>query len=197
MRHAAMLAGVLGLTVGSAVAACPTTDDLGRGIRLISTMGEVETFTRVDDHHVAAIWLANAGDAQGVLTVLMRGVYLLSTGDTTRGIPVSSSVTHFGYPVAAAETPVPTPGETWTVTVQIDPGKSTETEQHTYTFGASTTDAIGECTYDMVPIHLDYGDFYEVLNYLPDAGFAYYAEYGEPGQIPEKYVMARIEAIGQ
>lgn len=190
-----LAAGLLLLTSGAALA-CPTSADLGGGIRVTSPDGEVETFTRTSEHIVTSAYRFEEGE--GSDSMLAQGTYVVQLVDIYDGKPDPDTRQRYSYPLAAGDMPPPTPGGVWSTKAAALDADGLRAEHHEFTFGAQTSFTIGACTYAMIPITAIYKgeeNFTEELFHLPDLGFALLRSYQEGDDQAEVYQFTGIEAV--
>ena len=185
----------LGLAALPALA-CPTAEDLATGIRLTQADGSVETFRRVSPAVVEQ--RTRYTDGYEALNLFGQGLHLMQLADLEEDGTISN-ILRFAYGVEAAEMPVPTAGGSWQVEVGVIEGFSTSREVQSQSYGAATEVTIGDCTYDAIPVTIDYlgdeTDYSEEITYLPSLGFGYLTRWEEPGTAPDTYVHVKIEAV--
>lgn len=170
---------------GLAAAQCPSAADLHTGIALATSQGEVETFTRVDTHRVQSLYMYS--DTAGSRVTLGKGVYVLEVLEVEYGIPVIGTRRTLTFPLLAEDMPQVAPWGGWSAKVDILDSDGPGSENHHYTFGAPTSQTIGACTYEMIPIELRYPSDKDVpdvdyLHYLPELGISYLARSDYDGQ---------------
>jgi len=165
-----------------ALANCPTNADMATGVRFTVDTVDTETFRAVRPGVVEAIYQSQDYAARNLLG---QGIYLLELVDLVNGDPDLNTRVTYAFAETAEDLPVPAANSTLTFKVLVSEGGSFETESQSYTMGAATAVSFGACSYDMIPIEVRYSpdedNTVDVLHYLPELGFAYFAEsrYGE------------------
>lgn len=165
---------------GAAQAACPTADDMVRGVKFNASDGEFEVFHTVGADMVESMY--GRDSHQGSRTLLARGLYLLEVVGIENGKPDSTTRTTYSFPMPAAQMPLPVPGGGWSVTVATFAEGRIGSERQIYSFGQMTRQTYEACSYDMMPITIRYPDENDaqrrdVLHYFPELGISYLAEF--------------------
>ncbi|MBR9762314.1 MAG: hypothetical protein GYB53_01935 [Rhodobacteraceae bacterium] len=173
MRTALILALLL---PSSAVARCPVSDDISRGIVYASTLGESESI------HVAmgtSSFLASyyeLGD-YGLTKqfLLLKGAYPLSLTSVVGDEALTIS---YHYPIPQAGFPEPAPGVNWQVEAVVAQGEVSLSETHSYTFGNEVERKIGNCSFLVVPYDIEtrsevYGAQVLPMFYIPVLGVSF------------------------
>jgi hypothetical protein len=165
--------------------ACPTAQDLDRGIILNFESGDVEVISRKSDDVLLTIFTAHEGGTSHYL--LGKGFYLLQTVDIEDGRPVPHSQINYAFPVKPSDLPTPEPNLTLTQTVIANSGGSLDTEKQDYSFGPIEARTYGACSYDAIDVKIvyDYDEYWaETVTYFPALGLSYLSvnEYDESGE---------------
>lgn len=185
----------------SALAECPTAESIYEGgIRLTDTEGFVEEFRAIDPYVVESILVGDM-PGTGVRQLLLRGAYLLQTGDLvsqggkTRVDPATETL--YAFPVPNDAAPLPVSGENWNVMATYTYQGTTEGERQNYVFEAQTKIAIGDCQYKAIPILIKFPDYtdgyYERLTYIPALGISTFDGTGDSEGPLDNYAYALIE----
>ena len=178
-----------------APAGCPTAADLDTGILFRTLDGDTELFRRVSEDVVLSTY--DGGNAQSRV-LLGQGLYVLDNVGLAEGEVLPEAQVRVSFPMPAAEMPRPTPGGDWAVDVIVEEGGVSEPEHQSYAFGPLTEVALGNCTFDMVPVVQTYSpDPYEVtdrVNWLPELGVSYLVQsshaHGE-----DRYIYTSVETV--
>jgi len=196
MRISLLLACLFATPV---LADCPARTDLAGGIRLTDADGGIETFTAGSKNFVSVVYEDGADFT--VRYQLLRGIYLVESFELENNVLLPDTRKTYSYPVAPADTPMPVAGGRWDVEVTTLDGGEVQIERQSFEFGQTTKVSIGGCSYEMNPIHGIFHDegFEEVVNYLPELGFAYLSQHGDtgPDAYTETFAYVRIEAVEQ
>lgn len=175
MRFAHVCLACLAGVPAVAQAACPTADTLRKGAIVFTFDDETEVHRRAPN---GVVTIMSEPDAEGVAlrSVLAHGVHVLQLADLIDGMVDQQTVWRFAFTVPQDQLPVPTPNATWKVgsTAYID--GTAEDEDITHTWGPLGKYTIGACTYDAIPVRVDYDgeeyDHVEEMIYFPDLGTA-------------------------
>ena len=165
---------------GAAEAACPTADDMTRGIKFTSASGEYEAFHSVGADMVEGMF--GLDSHQGSRTMLARGLYLVEVVAIENGKADPATRSTYSFPLPPSEMPLPVPDGGWSVTVATFADGRIGSEKQIYSFGQLTRQTYQACSYDMMPITIRYPDENDpqrrdVLHYLPELGISYLAEF--------------------
>jgi hypothetical protein len=181
-------------------AACPVADDLARGIRFTDAEGVTETFTSDVPGLVTSIY-----DYHGAIsrTLLLRGLYLVEAIEMKDSAPVPASRVTFSFTDPPGGLPDPVPGGGWSGTVTMLTGDTSSTETLAVSFGAAETLVLGDCSYAMVPVRLDYPDRtqpgFEVMTWLPGLGLGFLSAIGHGPEtaatLVDRFDYTAIEAL--
>ena len=198
MKH--VFAGIFALSssvAAHAQTACPTSADMGNGIRFYIAGGESETFRQLPNSVVEAHYQLGPGET--IRTLLARGIYLLEVIEFEDGKALFDTRTTYAFPLDPANMPDAKPGSGWTTTVaKLDVGELGK-EVQAYQFGQIVTQTYGACSYQMMPIEIRYPEEddsqrREVLHFLPELGFSYLAEYHDQDG-SDVYTYTNIEVL--
>jgi hypothetical protein len=177
--------------------ACPTAADLDTGIRFDLASDEWEVFTRTADGLVQADF--HYGDGEGTRVVLAKGLYLLQIVDFDGQGQIADTRQNFSYPLRPAEMPDPQPQGGWSVTAAILGPDGLSEEAQVYRFGDWTQQTYGACSYEMMPITIDYpvtGDdtvSRDFIHWLPELGLSYLAGFEDSeGRESYDYIGVRV-----
>ena len=172
---------------------CPTAADVAKTGVLITFEDEVsEVHQEISAGQIQIDYMSP--DYQGQ-SLYAHSVYALSFATIEDGHIVPGSVWVFSYVAGNDTLPIPEPGGSWESqsAYRIDGSIETEIVQHTW--GESTSIQIGDCTYDAVPVRIDFdGDFYdhtEEMLFMPDLGTAILLAY-EDGDGRDEYSAVSI-----
>jgi len=162
-----LLALACAVLPGLALADCPTAADLAGGIRLIREDGTGEVFST---EHEGIVKVERTGPATSATTWLALGLYPVEWENATQGYVTAD------YGVALADMRLPEPGATWSPQETITIAEAEISAQPLYRFGDEVAVAIGDCTYQAIPVELSFADnpdARDTLAFLPELGFAY------------------------
>ena len=164
------------LLPSGAVARCPVSDDISKGIVYISTLGEEEAIQvamGTSSFLSSYFELGEYGLTKQFL--LLKGAYPLSLTSvmTEEALTVS-----YDYPVPQAGFPAPAPGVNWQVEAVVAQGDVSLVETHSYTFGSEVERRIGDCSYLVVPYDIEtasdvYGTQVLPMFYIPVLGVSF------------------------
>lgn len=178
--------------------ACPTAQDLERGIRFDLASAEWEVFTRTSDGLVQSDF--HYGDGAGTRLLLAKGLYLLQIVDFDAQGVLSDTRQSFSYPLRPSEMPDPQPGGGWSVKAAVLGPEGLTEEVQVYDFGEMSQQTYGACTYAMMPITITYSvdgnqtmstDF---IHWLPELGLSFLAAF-EDEQGLESYTYIGVRAV--
>lgn len=114
---------------------------------------------------------------------LVHGVHVLQLADEENGEIVPTSLWDFTFPVATAKLPRPTPNGSWEAATTYTYAGDREAEQVRHSWGSLTSHRIGGCTYDAIPVVIEYSSEYydhvEELLYFPELGTAILTVYSD------------------
>ncbi len=142
--------------------ACPTIDDLGRGIEFRTANGDVEIHKQLRPD-----WMTlnvSFADGDGSLLEMYHGIYLLTVIPIEGGFPQPASRETYATVNELAQWDVPRPDATWENTT---PGGGRAAS------GPLGTTMIAGCRYDSFEVVLQFNDddtYKEVYTYLPELG---------------------------
>ncbi len=180
----AALGAALAMAPGMAIAQsdCPVRADLAGGIRFDIDGGDTETFTLVKPGLLRAIYSAAGNDEGEVIEVLLaKGLYVVKLRDIADGKTVEGSLTILSFPLATSDLPDAVPGTTWNVSPAKRKDGDIRAERQEYAFGAPITKTYGACTYEVIPVDINYpdetGPYRDLVHYLPALGLSYLAGY--------------------
>ncbi|MCR8550353.1 hypothetical protein M4578_21230 [Salipiger sp. P9] len=190
----ALFCALLALPSG-ALADCPSSADLDRGIRFHIEGGDTEVFRRYGPDVIASVYSSGGEDTR---VLLGRGMYVLEVADMSQGAPVAESATVYAFPMAPSEMPLPSPEAGWTVNVAVKEAQGLDQELQIYSFGPLSEVSFGECVYTMIPVIQSYRpDPFEVVdfvNWLPELGLSYLVRSTDvDGE--DRYVYSGIERV--
>ncbi len=174
MRHLLFFACLLPLCSGAAYAqsACPTVADLPGGIVVVDDQDATETFYPLTPGVIRSDYLDT--DGTGSRTLLGQGVYLLQYLYLEGGAPQVNTRATTSYPMTPVDMPVPTPGGAWnTAFASVSETGRVSGEVLAAVFGDLSELTIGACSYDMIPVTIDYQSdgYQELIYFLPQLGF--------------------------
>jgi hypothetical protein len=176
---------------------CPVADDLATGIRLTGADGTVEIYRAIDDGLVEL--RLSYPDGNGDLNLLGQGVYLIEAMPLLADAPDLSDRTIITYPMSPGDMPLPAPGASWDVTIDLDDGAQ---EKVALRWGQIERRSYGTCAYDVIRgegsyAGIGYRDI-EELHYLPELGFAYLASFRAEGDdMADEFTILRIDRAEQ
>ena len=195
-----LFAGIFMLSatgLAQAQTTCPTGADMTKGVRFHIVGGESETFRQLPNSVVEARYQLSPGEI--IRTLLAKGVYLLEVIEFENGKALFDTRTTYAFPLEPTNMPAPNPGNGWSTTVaKLDMGELGQ-EVQVYSFGQMVTQTYGACSYQMMPIEIQYPEEddskrREILHYLPELGLSYLAEYhGQDGS--DVYIYTNIEVL--
>lgn len=190
-----ILSACLALAAPMALA-CPTGQDMTKGIRFTVDGTDTETFRRTGPGMIEA----NFTTSDGIVSrnLLAQGVYLVEWVDIVDGAPDPNSRTTYAFPGTAEDLMVPEPGRSVTYDVVVNSQGSLDKERQIYSFGQKSLLNFGACEYDMIVIELRYdgdtADTVDYLYYMPEFGFSYYAG-NDSADGSNRYMYSNIEVI--
>lgn len=162
------------IAASPAAADCPTAADLAGGIRAVISDGGQEVYRTIGQNRVEV--KNDYGDGYITTVLLAHGVYVLEVSETENGRPVPDSRSVTRYPVALDKLPLPAPGASWKVEVQVTDANGTSAEQETHRWDQVSSYTRDGCTYDALSgtIRYDYDDgwYQEELLYFSEMGIA-------------------------
>ena len=187
----------LGLMVWatSAVADCPTRDDLKTGIRFTIQGGETETFSTKGRNSVFAYY--DYGDGTGTGNLMLHGHYLLSITEYKNGKALAGSPL-VRYKLRSTP-PVPAPNTKWSgISIATENGERYEVTE-THELGGLKVTKLGKCSYKSIPIKstIVEGEFVDVetVSYIVDLGIALMTRHKNNYGTNETYKYRTIEAV--
>lgn len=169
-------AALLAFQAGAALAqgACPTADDLARGIRIDFADGSFETFR---DPGIGLVTVEGEdSEGYGYMMELGKGLHLVSYANMVDGTVDFGSRLDYDYGVALQDLPEPVAGGRWASAVTVRDVSGTRSEPQNHVWSDVTVIDIGGCSYDMIEALIAYktGDGYrESVHYLPALGIGY------------------------
>lgn len=145
---------------------CPTGADLADGIVVTYAHGGIDTFTADPLTPGAVIW---QGELQGQslgTTALAHGyIYLRATGPNGQEV-------RYDYSLLPADLPQPEPGGSWEVVATVTADGVESTERQIHSFGTMGSLTLGACTWEILPITIDYPAYTEDLLWFPALGLS-------------------------
>jgi len=157
-----------------AQAACPTAQDLARGIRIDFADGSSETFR---DQGAGVVTVQGVDvEGFGYVMELGKGIHLLSYAPMTDGVIDEGARLDYDYGLAIADMPVPEPGGRWSTSVTVTDSMGPRSEPQSHAWGTLGSVDIGGCRYDMIEALIAYktaDNYVESVLYLPALGIGY------------------------
>lgn len=175
---------------------CPVAADLDKGIRFTVDGVDTEEYRRTGPAVVEALYIAEDGTTSRSL--LGQGIYLIELVDMIDGAPDLDSRTTYAFPGRAEDLALPEPGTQVVYDLLVNNFGDFNQERQIYDFGQGAVLNFGACEYQMIPIEIRYepdeSGAVDLLYYLPELGFAYYAgsDYAEGS---DRYMYTNIEVI--
>lgn len=179
---AVLLAAILPLPLWAQ--ACPTASDLTEGgIIFEFEEGDSETFRELRPGLIESVY-AHDAEASGATRVLLaKGLYVLEIIELERGELQPNTRLTYAFPVAADALLLPeteTNGlAKWSYKVAYNDVGYIDQETQTFTPQPKFEKSYGDCTYDVLPVHVHYSETpltdRDVLHYLPALGISYLA----------------------
>ncbi|MEM6588300.1 MAG: hypothetical protein AAF641_07605 [Pseudomonadota bacterium] len=157
-----LLAGFLFLLSPTAAFACPTVDDLGRGIEFRLANGDVEVHKQLRPDWVTLTVTYSDGD--GVLMEMYRGLYLQSMVPMESGLPQLGLRDDFATQAELLQWQAPQPDASW---ANQTPGGGQAVA------GSMDSTMIAGCRYASFEVVIEFNDdagYKETYDYLPDLG---------------------------
>lgn len=142
--------------------ACPTADDLGRGIEFRTADGDVELHKQLRPDWVTLTVTFSDGD--GSLMELYRGLYLQSVIPMESGLPLMAEREDYASSSDLLQWQVPQPDASWR---NRTPGGGQAVA------GPMETTVIAGCSYDSFEVVIQFNDddtYKEFYDYLPELG---------------------------
>ncbi len=184
------------MALASPAWACPTAEDMARGVLVTLSDGETEQHQRLPDGRTRLVWTSE-GDTWSDL--LQHGHYGVAywSGDGLFPLSDASVIT---YSVPLSELPKPAPGLTFeTSGAEAEQGRETLRFTQVDNWGQATTTDIDECQFDVLEgerIRADEGmePLRSVFLHIPALGISILTEYqGDDG--PVTLDIVSIEAV--
>lgn len=152
--------GLLGAAVPAF--ACPTVEDLGKGIEFRTADGDVEVHRQLRPDWVTIAATYSGGD--GSILEMYLGIYLLSVIPIELGVPRPGDREDYASISDLSHWKIPVPNASW---VNTTPGGGQAVS------GPMETTMIAGCRYNSFKVLLQYPDddtYKETYDYLPDLG---------------------------
>ena len=174
IRHAVALA----LLPFAGYAACPTADDLERGIVFTVNDTDTETFTRVSPTVVESAYAGADANGEVSKSLYVKGYYWVqSVTYDAQGELLPDSRMTYAYPGSAADLPDPEPLAEHRFDVIRNDDFGMVKEEQTHVFGDFETRIYGVCPYIALPATIEYFEDgkstgKDFMEYLPELGIA-------------------------
>ncbi len=175
MLRSVLTSAALALSASAALADCPVSGDLVRGIAL-SAPGAAPGY--LDVYYGAGPGIISFFALEdGRVTYQetdAHGLYILTSLDLFDGPLNTDSYTYSG---GLAELPKPSPGITWSAVVKRSANGETSSARHSYAFAEATQLVIGACAYTAIPADVrvegeDGPISHAIMYYLPELGIS-------------------------
>lgn len=150
------------MTVATPALACPTVEDLGKGIEFRTADGDVEVHKQLRPDWMTLTVTFSDGD--GSLMELYRGLYLQSVIPMVGGLPKPGEREDYASSSDLAQWQMPQPSASW---VNATPGGGQAVS------GPMETTMIAGCRYNSFEVVIQFADddtYKETYDYLPDLG---------------------------
>ncbi|MEM7599514.1 MAG: hypothetical protein AAF382_17640 [Pseudomonadota bacterium] len=166
--------------------ACPTIDDLGKGIEFRTDGGDIELHRQLRPGWVTTTVTFSDGD--GSVLELYQGMYLLSSIPMEKGLPKPGDREDYATPAELKQWMRPVPNNAW---VNETPGGGKATS------GLMETITIGGCAYNSFKVIIQFNDddtYKETYDYLSDLGVGLLIK-TEASDGTDNYVYTGVRAL--
>ena len=180
-------------SLATAQTACPTANDLARGIRVDRSNGFTEVF-RAGGQGIVSVEGFIDRELEYTLE-LADGLQLLSYSGNVGPSPITDDAMFYAYGVPHADLPWPTPNGRWQSDVTVTAFSGTYSEPQLYAYGPLEKLSIGSCTYDMISVTIAYqndANYIETLQFMPELGFGVLVRQGDDSGEPSVFTIDRI-----
>jgi hypothetical protein len=180
-------------TFAAAQAACPTANDLSKGIRVDRSGGYTEIF-RAGGQGIVAVEGYIDRDLDYTLE-LAGGLQLLSYSGNVGPTPNPEGDLTYDYGVSHDDLPLPVPNGRWQSPVTVTAKSGPFSEPQLYAFGPLEQISIGTCPYAMISVTIAYqndNNYIETLQYFPDLGISVLVRQGDDTGAPTDFTIDRI-----
>lgn len=174
------------LAVATPALACPTIEDLGKGIEFRTADGDVELHRQLRPDWVTISVTFSDGD--GSILEMFHGMYLQSVIPMESGLPQLGAREDYASSSDLAKWPRPMPGEAW-VNPTAGGGRATA--------GPMETTMIAGCRYNSFEVVVTFADddsYEETYDYLPDLGLGLLVKTKDP-DLTETYSYISVQAL--
>lgn len=180
-----------------ALAQCPVESDLDKGIRFTVDGSDTEDYRRAGPAMVEATY--TAADGYATRNMLAQGVYLVELVDMVDGAPDLDTRATYAFPGRSEDLMQPDPGESVTYDIVVNEAGEFRKERQIYVFDQTAKLNFGACEYEMIPIEIRYepddSGAVDLLYYIPELGFSYYAGTDHADGTADRYTYSNIEVI--
>ena len=148
--------------LGAPTLACPTIEDLGKGIEFRTADGDVEVHRQLRPDWVTIS--VSFSDGEGSILETYLGIYLLSVIPIESGVPKPGQREDYASVDELGQWQKPAPDQSW---VNSTPGGGQAVS------GPMETTMIAGCRYNSFEVVLQFADddtYKETYDYLPDLG---------------------------
>ena len=195
---AATLLSSVAPSLADAQTACPTADDLARGIRVDRSGGYTEIF-RSGGQGIIAV--EGSIDRKLEYTLeLAGGLQLLSYSGNVGETPDTEGDLTYDYGISHDDLPLPVPNGRWQSGVTVTAKSGPFSEPQLYAYGPLEQISIGTCPYAMISASIAYQNpqnYIETVQYLPDLGISILVRQGDDTSDPTEFTIQRIGVVRQ